>query len=248
MKMNPESRGVRYLSHGLVAAVALWSVASAMADDRDTQSTTTQRDTLNTSGRHDTTSLDRKEASFIKEAAQGGLAEVQMGKLAAEKGQNQEIKQLGQRLEQDHSKANQELTQLAQTKGVTLPSEPPRKEERMADKLQDKTGADFDKAFAEHAIKDHEKDITKFEKALRDCKDSDLRAFIEKTLPVLRQHLQMARNAGSTVGVDQKVLSSADRFISGDTGKEGVGHGLSTETGRSTTGTGPDRGTTSPPK
>ena len=103
----------------------------------------------------------------------------------------------------------------------------------MANKLQDKTGADFDKAFAEHAIKDHEKDITKFQKALQNTKDADLRAFIEKSLPVLRQHLQMARNAGSAVGVDQKILSSADRMISGN---DAVGTAPGTETGRSTTG------------
>jgi putative membrane protein len=158
--------------------------------------------------------LDHKETAFIKDAAQGGQAEVEMGKIAAEKAQNAELKKFAEHLQQDHSKANQELTQLAQTLGVTLPTEPSRKENKVADRLQDKTGADFDKAFAEHAIKDHEKDITKFQKALQDTKNPELKAFIEKSLPVLRHHLEMARNAGSTVGVDQKILSSADKFLS----------------------------------
>src|SRR6266481_275764 len=83
----------RYLTPGLAAAVACLGALNILAADRST--------------------LDHRETAFIKEAAQGGEAEVEMGKLAQQKGQNAEIKQLGQRLEQDHTKANQELTQLA---------------------------------------------------------------------------------------------------------------------------------------
>ncbi len=212
MNMN---QGIRYLSHGLVAAVAVWGTVTAFAAD--------------------TTQLDHKDAAFIKDAAQDGEAEVQLGKLAAEKGQNNSIKQLGQHLQQDHTQANQQLMQLAQSKGLTLPTEPARKEERTENRLQDKTGADFDKAFAEHVIKDHEKDIQKFQKALQNCKDADVKAFIEKNLPALRQHLEMARNAGSAVGVDQRILSSADKFMSSNA-NEGVGTAGTSQSGVSGSG------------
>jgi putative membrane protein len=198
-----------------VAAVALWTASTAFGADTNGQ-------------------LDRHDANFIKDAAKDGEAEVQLGQMAAQKAQNQEVKQLAQHLQQDHSKANQELTQLAQSKGVTLPTEPPRKEERAENRLQDKTGADFDKAFAEHVIKDHEKDIRTFEKALQNTKDTDVKAFIEKTLPSLRQHLQMARTAGAAVGVDQRTLSGVDRFLTSH--NEGLGTAPGSETGRSTTG------------
>jgi putative membrane protein len=180
----------------------------------------------------DTTSqLDHKDSSFIKEASQGGMAEIELGKLAADKAQNADLKQYGQHLQQDHTKANQELAQIAQRSGVTLPAELNHKENREADKLQEKTGAEFDKAFAEYAIKDHEKDIDRYQKALRDTKDADLRAWIEKNLPVLQQHLQMARNVGATVGVDQKTLATADKYLSAQTG--GVGTAPGSETGTS---------------
>ena len=192
----------RFLTQGLVTAVALYGAWNVAAADRTSQ-------------------LDHKDSAFIKDAARGGEAEVQMGQMGVSKAQNQEVKQLAQRLEQDHTKANQELTQIAQKDGVNLPTTPARKEERVADRLQDKTGAEFDKAFAEHAIKDHVRDIEKFQKALQTCKDPELKAFIEKNIPVLEQHLQMARTAGAAVGVDQKVLASADRLLN-QTGKAGT--------------------------
>src|SRR5262249_30456277 len=108
---------------------------------------------------------------------------------------------------------------LAQKNNISPPSEPTRRENRMASKLQDKTGAEFDKAFAEHVLTDHEKDIRKYQKALQGVKDPELKAFIQKNLPVLRQHLEMARTAGAAVGVDQKALSAADRFLSSQAGQ-----------------------------
>ena len=203
------SPAFRRLRNGLITAVALYGSWNVLAAD--------------------SSQLDHKDASFIKEASQGGMAEIQLGKMVTDKAQNAELKEFGKRLQQDHTAANQELMQIAQKNGVTLPSELNRKENREADKLQDKTGADFDKAFAEYAIKDHEKDIDTYQKTLRDCKDADLRAWIDKNLPVLRQHLQMVRNVGSAVGVDQRTLSSADKYLSGTA----VGTAPGSETGTS---------------
>jgi putative membrane protein len=206
---------IRLFNRGLVAAMALYGTSTAFAADTSTQ-------------------LDRKDAEFIKEAAQGGQSEVELGKLALEKSQNQQVKMLGEHLQQDHSKANQELMQIAQQEGANLPSQPTRKENREVDRFQNMSGAAFDKAFAEHAIKDHEKDIDKYEKALQSCKDPSLKAWIEKNLPVLRQHLQMAVTAGSAVGVDQRTLSSADRFLSNQTGQgTAVGTAPGSEAGSS---------------
>jgi putative membrane protein len=218
---------IPFFTRGLIAALAVCAALTASAADtsRSDSSTTTTSTT--------STKPDRKDASFIKEAAEGGLAEVQMGKLAAANGSNEQIKQLGQRIQQDHAKANQELTEIAQKAGVTLPATVDHKDMRMENKLEGKTGAEFDKAFAEHALKDHEKDIQKFQKALQSVRDPELRAFIEKNLPVLREHLQMARTAASAVGVNEKAIAAADRFLSNQSGtsNQGLGTPGSSQTG-----------------
>ena len=151
-----------------------------------------------------------KDTAFMKDAAKGGLMEVQMGKLGVEKGQNAEVKQFAQKLIDDHSKANDELKQLAQKKGVTLPTEVDHKAHKMMDRLQNASGADFDKAFARHGVMDHKKDIAKFEKASNEVKDAELKSFIQKTLPTLREHLQIAERLSKNLGVDLTVASPDD--------------------------------------
>src|SRR4030095_12817613 len=153
-----------------------------------------------------TTDLKHKDTSFIKQAAEGGLAEVQLGQLAAQKAPNDQVKQLGQRIQSDHTKANQEVKQIAQKVGVTVPTELDRKYKKVLDDLQSKSGADFDKAFAEHIIRDHKKDIKAFEKAVRDAENPDVKSFAEKTLPTLREHLRLAQDAGRAVGLTGSLI------------------------------------------
>jgi len=138
--------------------------------------------------------LGDQEQAFLKEAAQGGLAEVQMGRLAAQKGQSQEVRQLGQKLVQDHSKANQELKLLAAQKNITLPQEIPTEHQAALSHLKSLEGSEFDKAFKQHAVEDHQKDIQKFQTASQTAADTDVKAFAQKTLPVLQQHLKMAQD------------------------------------------------------
>ena len=142
--------------------------------------------------------LTEQDQKFVKDAAAGGMAEVEMGKLATQKGQSESVKKLGQRLVQDHTKANQELKQIASKKGITLPTQPASEHKSALDHLKSLQGAEFDKAFTQHAIQDHQKDIQKFQKASQQLQDSELKSFASKTLPVLQQHLQMAKQAEST--------------------------------------------------
>lgn len=146
------------------------------------------------SGTQSSSYLGEQDQTFLKEAAQGGLAEVQMGRLGAQKGQEQAVRQLGQKLVQDHSKANQELKLLAAQKSVTLPTEIPTEHQSAISHLKSLEGAEFDKAFKQHAIEDHQKDIQKFQTAAQQSSDPDIKAFAQKTLPVLQQHLKMAQD------------------------------------------------------
>lgn len=137
---------------------------------------------------------------FVTEAAQGGMAEVALGNVAKSNGQNDAVKQFGDRMVTDHGKANDELKQLAQQKSWTLPTDADAKHKKDQDMLQGKQGADFDKMYMQHMVKDHQKDVKAFQRCANSCTDPDLKAWASKTLPTLQEHLQMAQQAAQQVG------------------------------------------------
>jgi putative membrane protein len=133
--------------------------------------------------------VDAQDAKFAVAAANGGMAEVELGQLAQQKGVNAKVKDFGGMMVTDHSKANDEMKALAKTKGITLPTAIDADEQKVKDDLSAKSGADFDKAYVSNMIDDHKKDIKEFEDASQNCKDADLKAFAVKTLPTLKMHL-----------------------------------------------------------
>jgi putative membrane protein len=137
--------------------------------------------------------LARADRKFIEDAAEGGMMEVQVGQLAESKATDPGVKNFGETLVKDHTKANNELVQLANSKHVDLPAGPSHGERRDIEKMGKLSGKDFDKKFVAMGVKDHEKDIKKFEKASGKVKDPELKAWIDKTLPTLREHLAMAQ-------------------------------------------------------
>lgn len=162
---------------------------------------------------------DRK---FVQEAAGSGMFEVQAGQLAASKASDPNVKSFASMLVEHHSAANNELTQLANTKGVELPAAPPRAMRSDIDKLGKKTGQEFDREFVrEVGIKAHQKDIKLFEKASKDLKDPELKAFAAKTLPTLQQHLAQAQKlpqAGGKGGNDAASMGNTGAGASTRTG------------------------------
>lgn len=179
------------------------------------------------SGSSSSSYLGDTDQKFLKEAAQGGQAEVQMGRLAAQKGQSQAVRQLGQKLVQDHSKANQELKLLAAQKNITLPSDIGTENESAIAHLKSLEAAEFDQAFIKHAVEDHQKDIQKFQTASQQTADADVKAFAQKELPLLQQHLKMAQDAQATAG--QSNIGSPPSSPSTQSGT-----GTSTQSGTST--------------
>jgi len=174
---------------------------------KDDEKAVSAQTTVNTSDRVSTTGnanskLSHTDTSFIKEAAEGGMMETKVGQLAKDHASNQDVKNYGDMLVKDHSKANDRLTQIASEKGVNLAKEMEPKTEKMVKDLENKSGADFDRAFIQDAIKDHRKDIAKFERASRDLTDSDLKAFATETLPTLRNHLAEAERIAKSMGVN----------------------------------------------
>jgi len=134
--------------------------------------------------------VDESDAKFAVEAANGGMAEVVLGKLAAEKATNQKVKDFGTMMVTDHSKANDELKALAHKLNITLPDSISSDESKTRDDLAKKSGADFDKDYVNNMVDDHKKDVKAFEDAAKNCKDSDLESFQTQTLPTLKMHLE----------------------------------------------------------
>jgi putative membrane protein len=134
---------------------------------------------------------------FMMKAAQGGMAEVELGRLAATKATNAEVKKFAQKMIEDHSNANTELKALATKKGVTLPADVGSEHKALMDKLKNLSGADFDKAYVSAMVDDHKKDVSEFEKESTGGTDADTKAFAAKTLPTLKTHLEMIQGIQS---------------------------------------------------
>jgi len=134
------------------------------------------------------------DSDFMKEAAVGGMAEVEMGKLAATKAASPDVKKFAQMMVDDHTKANNDLKALATKKGMTLPTDLDSSHKSTMDDLREQAGADFDKAYVEEMVDDHEEDVSKFEDEAKNATDPDVRAFAQKTLPVLQKHLDAIKS------------------------------------------------------
>jgi putative membrane protein len=137
--------------------------------------------------------LSVADKTFATKAASGGQAEVTLGKLAAQKAGNQQVRQFGQQMVTDHSQANQDLMAIAKQQNLTLPTKPDAASESTEQRLQASSGAAFDSAYTRDMVQDHQQDVAEFQKEASSGQDPALKAFAQKCLPVLQRHLQMAQ-------------------------------------------------------
>lgn len=133
------------------------------------------------------------DAEFATKAAVGGMAEVALGKLALEKSSSPKIKAFAEMMVNDHGKANEELMTLAKVKNITLPATVDEEHQKKMDELKTKTGTDFDKAYVDAMVDGHEKTLKLMQDEGKDGKDTDLKAFANKTAPVVQTHLTMIK-------------------------------------------------------
>lgn len=160
----------------------------------DSTSTVTSSDTTNktVSSSSDTSKMNMvgdDAKNFSKEAAQGGMLEVQLGNIAMKNGRTQAVKDFGKMMVDDHTKINDQLKDLASKKMVDLPSAVSDDQQKDIDKLSKETGKAFDKDYVSMMIKDHKDDIDAFKKAEDKISDSDYKNFISNALPTLQKHL-----------------------------------------------------------
>ncbi len=138
-------------------------------------------------------SVPAADKDFMMKAAQGGQAEVALGALAQHRGKSAGVKEFGQKMVTDHSKANAALMRVAAKKNISLPDAPGPEDQATKARLSALSGGAFDKAYVSDMVEDHVKDIADFTKEATTGKDPATRAFAAKTLPMLKMHLRMAR-------------------------------------------------------
>jgi putative membrane protein len=143
------------------------------------------------------------DQDFITKAATGGLAEVELARMAVDQASNAEIRKFAQRLADDHSKANKELQKLAADKNVTLPKQIDKKHQTEAARLAKLRGAEFDRAFIADQVKGHKHEVAMFEHIAKNGKDKDVKAWAEKTLPTLKEHLKLAQELSGNKAADK---------------------------------------------
>lgn len=162
----------------------------------------------NSSASQSTGKLSTSDRTFVHKAAEGGLAEVELGKLAAERASSQDVKQFGQRMVDDHTKANDQLKQVASEEGITLPDKLSAKDEATKDRLEKLSGEQFDHAYMRDMVTDHTKDVTEFRTEAKAGKDASVKNFAQQTLPTLEDHLKQAKSIAPQTGKGRKATSS----------------------------------------
>jgi len=181
---------------GMVASLGY----AAGAGPTDTSTATgTKAATSDTSKGQTANVLKAGDRKFVTKAAEGGIAEVQLGKLAQQKASNDQVKQFGQRMVTDHGSANEKLKAVASGKGISLPAQMDTSAQKEYDKLSKLSGVQFDRAYIAAMVSDHKKDVSEFRSESRSGSDNDLKSFAASTLPTLEQHLQMAQSAQHAV-------------------------------------------------
>ena len=141
------------------------------------------------------------DASFYKSAAEGGIAEVEAGQLAQDKGTSQQVKDFGAMMVKDHSAANEKLKSLAASKNITLPASPSVGQMASKTKLNVLSGDTFDKSYVKGQISAHRQTIALFRKEIGSGEDADAKAFATATLPTVRSHLKAITAVAAEMGI-----------------------------------------------
>jgi putative membrane protein len=165
-----------------------------------------------------TTEAVMKDEAFVRVAAHGGLAEIKLGKLAMDQGSNEAVKAFGTHMVAEHTKAGDELKEAAKEERIALPTELSSKDQATYDRLSQLSGADFDQAYAQDMVKDHQQDLRDFQREANHGNDDVIRGFASEAVPIIQQHLDQAKEMLKAVSP----LSS--RKATGNPSRQARGH------------------------
>jgi putative membrane protein len=159
--------------------------------------------------------LTAGDNKFVRDAAESSLAEIQLGQMGVQKATNSDVKTFAQHMIDDHTQANSQLAPIASQKGVTLPTDVSALHKHAASQLSKLSGAEFDRAFMDQMVTDHQKVVAEFQHVSKGAKDSDVKSFASTTLPTLQEHLRMAQDLDSRVGGKKGGKSGSGSSTSG---------------------------------
>jgi putative membrane protein len=175
------------MTRTMVAAAALALGLGAVPALAQTSTTTT--DTAALAGQ-----VAESEQNSAEKVAQDSIAEIDLGELAKERAQSDEVKQFAQRMIDDHGKANEQLEEIAKNKGVALPTEAGEEHSKVRAELADLKGEEFDQKYMAAMAEDHQKAVDLFQKQSEEGQDAELKSFAEQTLPIIKEHLTQAQS------------------------------------------------------
>jgi putative membrane protein len=147
--------------------------------------------------------LRAMDSDFLREANTGNLREVELGRLAVRQTTNEKVRTFAQRLIDDHTKMNQEVTELARKKGLDLGNQLPQEARSDINRLGNVNGADFDRQYIKEMVQDHEKDADAFDREARTGEDASVRSLASRSLPTIREHLRMAKDLDTNLTAPQ---------------------------------------------
>ena len=177
----------------LGAVVALFPIAGIAQSGSMSDSNSGSHSGSSMSSSSTKSNLSLSDKKFVRDAAQGGMAEVELGKLATEKASSDDVKKFGQRMVDDHTKAADQLKQVASSEGIQLPQTLSAKDKMTEERLSKLSGEQFDKAYMADMVKDHTQDVTEFQHESHSGKDAAVKNFASQTLPTLEDHLKQAK-------------------------------------------------------
>lgn len=171
--------------------------------------------------------LSKGDQNIMRELAYANLSEIETGKIALNQSKNEQVRSFAQKMIDDHTQAQKDLEQLAQSKGVTLPTEPDKKHQAAAKKLGSLEGEKFDKQYlSQGGMRDHRNTHKLLQRAQTRATDSDLKALVAKMEPIVSEHLTMAQDASgaksSASGSMGAAGTSATSSGSGSSGEAGT--------------------------
>lgn len=150
-----------------------------------------------------TSSQDFSERAFISQAMQGGMAEVQLGQLAQQKSESNDVKQFAAKMVNDHGQMGEKwLKPVAQKMGLSDPSGPSKKDKKEIEKLQALSGQDFDREYITMMVKDHQKDLKEFQSEAQTAQDPTVKQIADKGSQVIQQHLQIIEQIAKAHSID----------------------------------------------
>jgi putative membrane protein len=144
-------------------------------------------------------SASEADREFVQKAATGGLAEVELGRIAQQRATRASVRSFAERMVTDHGRGNAELAALASSKALSMPTALDPSQAAMRDRLSTLSGPDFDRTYMSEMVRDHTEDLALFERAAEVATDPEIKAWAARSLPMLRDHLALARQVNSEV-------------------------------------------------